>query len=489
MRDRAQEERRPPIAILGVPFDNVTTGQTLGIISEMIASGRPHYGVTANVDFVAQALEDVELRRILFDAHLVLCDGMPLVWASRFLGNPLVERVTGSGTIPLLLEEAERQGWRVYFLGGTEQSVAAAAEKTLAKHPRLQLAGAYSPPFQPLLEMDHEGILRRIREAKPEILLVAFGCPKQEKWINMHYRRAGVPFCMGVGATIDFLAGTFKRAPDWMQKSGLEWIYRLLQEPRRLARRYGRDFQIFSKAICRQWWRMRSFPRRKNSSSTAAITAETTAEMSRCLHVKAPIWLGAAEVREWQRDWERAVENGHVLFDLAQTEQADSTGVGALIRLRKLAREQGHAFLLVAPNGRIQAILQLMRLGGFFAVESDLEAAKSRVETEFSRAPIFIRRQASELVLEWTGEVTAANAEELAVRVEAELASVAAGGLVVVDLGQVIFVDSTGAGLMVRLKKRAWQRDICLAFRNPGGAVRNVLRLTRLDEYLLGVKT
>ena len=164
---------RTPIAILGVPFDNITTPETLTLIGEMIASGQSYYGVTANVDFIVQALEDVELRHILFNAHLVLADGMPIVWASKFLGNPLPERVTGSGMIPLLLALAEEKGWKVFFLGGTEQSVAAAAAKSRARHPKLQLVGAYSPPFQPLLEMNHAEILRRLREAKPDILLVA----------------------------------------------------------------------------------------------------------------------------------------------------------------------------------------------------------------------------------------------------------------------------------------------------------------------------
>ena len=128
----ADQTDRPPIAILGVPFDNVTTPETLAAIGKMIASGQPHYGATANVDFIVQAMKDVELRRILFDAHLVLADGMPIVWASKFLGNPLPERVTGSGMIPQLLELAEQKRWKVFFLGGTEQSVATAAEKTRA---------------------------------------------------------------------------------------------------------------------------------------------------------------------------------------------------------------------------------------------------------------------------------------------------------------------------------------------------------------------
>ena len=245
LESRTISTLRAPIAILGVPFDNVTTADTLDLISKMVASRQPHYLVTANVDFVVQALGDLELRRILFDAHLVVADGMPLVWASRWLGNPLPERVTGSGMTPLLLAQAAARGWRVFFLGGSEQSVARAAANTRAKHPNLQLVGAYSPPFKPLIEMEHEDILRRLREARPDLLLVAFGCPKQEKWLNMNFRAAGVPVAIGVGATIDFLAGTMKRAPAWMQKTGLEWIFRLLQEPRRLFRRYFTDLWIF----------------------------------------------------------------------------------------------------------------------------------------------------------------------------------------------------------------------------------------------------
>ena len=254
------------MAILGIPFDPVTTDQTVELIAEMIASRQPHYLVTANVDFVVQAEQDPELLRILFHAHLVLCDGMPLVWASRFLGNPLPERVTGSDLVPRLLAESERRDWRVFFLGGTPESVERAAVRTLERHPRLRLVGAYSPPFKPLQEMDHEGILRRVTEARPDILFVAFGCPKQEKWINWYYRSLGVPVAVGVGATIDFLAGTFRRAPVWMQRTGTEWLYRLLQEPRRLAQRYGKGFWVFGRGIFAQWRELRHRPSRSTSA-------------------------------------------------------------------------------------------------------------------------------------------------------------------------------------------------------------------------------
>jgi N-acetylglucosaminyldiphosphoundecaprenol N-acetyl-beta-D-mannosaminyltransferase len=237
---------RPPIAILGVPFDNVTTAEAVTAIEQMVASRSPHYLVTANVDFLVQAQSDVELRHILAEAHLVLCDGTPVLWASRFLGNRLPERVAGSDLVPVLLKVAAEKKYRVFLLGATPDSVEQAASRLKNQHPSLILAGYYSPPFNAICwQMDHEEIKRRVREARPDLLFVAFGCPKAEKWIAMHYRELGVPVVAGVGATIDFLAGRVKRAPLWMQHAGMEWIFRLACEPRRLFRRYMSRISAF----------------------------------------------------------------------------------------------------------------------------------------------------------------------------------------------------------------------------------------------------
>src|SRR5437588_580069 len=161
-----------PIAILGVPFDNVTRSQTIDLIEQMVVSRRPHYLATANVDFLVQALHDVELRRILFDAHLILCDGTPLIWASRFLGNPLPERVAGADLVPLLIDAAAKKRHKLFFLGATPESAGTAAAMLKKKHPELVL-DYYSPPFKHLLEMDHGEITKRIAAAKPDVLLVS----------------------------------------------------------------------------------------------------------------------------------------------------------------------------------------------------------------------------------------------------------------------------------------------------------------------------
>jgi N-acetylglucosaminyldiphosphoundecaprenol N-acetyl-beta-D-mannosaminyltransferase len=474
---------RAPIAILGVPFDNVTTAETLGVIGEMIASGQPHYGATANVDFIVQAMQDIELRRILFDAHLVLADGMPIVWASRFLGNPLPERVTGSGMIPQLLLRAEQKGWKVFFLGGTEQSVSAAAEKTRARHPRLQLVGAYSPPFKPLLEMDHAGIICRIREARPDILLVAFGCPKQEKWINLNYREAGVPFAVGVGATIDFLAGTFKRAPVWMQKSGTEWLFRMLQEPQRLAGRYARGLWIFGWAILKQCWQLRV----RKSPRLVAPTS-VLADPSGNLVINAPAHIGAAEAKAFCVEWLRAVESGHVLFNMAGTSFTDSTGIGLLIRLRRRARELGHHFFLIALQPPVMATLRLMKLDEFFDLQTSFAAVHIATESTAGAPAVSSSLREAELRIRWTGEITAGKASDLGSQTESALAQASPGMSVVIDLARVTFVDSAGIGLMLRFKKNLKRRGIELKFQNPATSVLNVLRHTRLEEYFLGAE-
>ncbi|MCP5519265.1 MAG: WecB/TagA/CpsF family glycosyltransferase [Verrucomicrobiales bacterium] len=483
----APSTSRPPIAILGVPFDNVTTADTLRLVGEMIATGKPHYLVTANVDFVVQAQADLELRRILHDAHLVVADGMPLVWASRWLGNPLPERVTGSGMTPLLLAEAERQGWRVYFLGGTEESVARAATETRRRHPRLELVGAYSPPFRPLLEMDHDDILRRLREARPDILLVAFGCPKQEKWLNMHHRAAGVPVGIGVGATIDFLAGTMRRAPVWMQRAGLEWLYRLAQEPRRLFRRYFTDLWVFGWAIIRQLRELRGRRRENRGARTLEAQSSGTGED---LVLRLPSELDAATVRGDEALRARlGAHPGNLILECAEVTFADSTAFGLLIRLQKECRARDRQLVLAGPSPALRRGMELMKLTDFFAQASDLAAALALV-AERTREQAVVRSftlGGNAETVRWTGEITAARTAEIRALTEHLLDRPEAD--VALDLSQVRFIDSSGIGLLVSLRKRAGRTGARFAIRHPSPAVREVARLLHLETYLLGSRS
>ncbi len=444
---------RAPVAILGVPFDDVNVDEILALTGDMIATRRPHYVTTVGVDFLAEALSDVELRHILFDAHLVVAEDKTVVWASQMLGNPLPANVTVPSFIPQLLSAAEQKGWKVFLLGGND----VVADKVRARHPKLQLVGAHQPADKPLLEMDNTDILRRLRDAKPDILLVAFGSPKQEKWINMNYRESGVPFVLGAGMTFDFLSG----------------------EGREKKKNSGNFWKVV-RAVWEQWWRLRT---KKKTAPPAAADVQPDPYGNFLIH--APAELGAAAARASQVEWQRAVDNGNVIFDLSDTVFVDSTGIGALIRLRKQARDLGHQFFLVAPRPQVTAALKLMKLDEFFTIQASASGVRILLESSAGAAPVTSDVMEKELQIRWAGEVTALNAVELGAYTDSELAQVSPGMSVVIDLSRVTFVDSTGIGLMVRFKKNLKRNDVALKFSNVSASVHNVIRQTQLEGFLM----
>ncbi|ACO33415.1 MULTISPECIES: WecB/TagA/CpsF family glycosyltransferase [Acidobacterium] len=229
------------VSILGVPFHNVSQHEALEWVETAIASGDSHQVATANVDFLSHAQKDPCVKRILRECSLVLADGMPIVWASRLMGKPLQQRVTGVDLVPLLAQASAERGYGIYLLGADAGVMARAVAELRRQYPNINLVGCDSPKAASLEEMDHDGMLRRIENARPDILLVAFGNPKQERWIYMHRDRLKVPVSIGIGGTLDLLAGRLRRAPLWMQRSGLEWLYRASQEPLRLFPRYLRN--------------------------------------------------------------------------------------------------------------------------------------------------------------------------------------------------------------------------------------------------------
>jgi N-acetylglucosaminyldiphosphoundecaprenol N-acetyl-beta-D-mannosaminyltransferase len=343
---------RWPVPILGVPLDPVTIDEALARIAAMVASRESHYVVTPNVDFLVQSRRNPELHRILCEADLVLCDGQPLVWASRLLGNALPERVAGSDLAPRLIAQAERMGHRLFLLGATPESNAEAVAKLQKRHPRLEIAGSFAPPFKPLDQMDHEEILCRVRAAEADILFVSFGCPKQEQWIAMHYKQLEVPVCIGVGATIDFLAGRVRRAPLWMQRSGLEWTYRLLQEPRRLFRRYLTDLCCFGPDLLAQGYAHLSGGWRH----TGAI--ETVSSAPECLEMRATGTLDRTLLEQPGNAWAPLSEGRcDCRLDVRGVNFIDDYAAAALTVWHRRLRRAGHRLVLVASE-RTQRLLR-----------------------------------------------------------------------------------------------------------------------------------
>ena len=366
------------MALLGIAFDNLTLGETVNRIDAMIHSGRSHYVATANVDFLAVARRDSELRSILLNAPLVLCDGTPLVWASRVFGNALPERVAGADVVPELIRLAAEKNYRLFFLGTSDDANKRAIAKLREQYPNL-LVTYYSPPFRSIHEMDNEEIIRRIRAAKPHLLLVAFGCPKAEKWMAMHHEEIKVPVSIGVGATIDFLAGGVKRAPLWMQRGGVEWIYRLGQEPRRLFKRYATDLCFFGGAIIQQCWSMKRRKRsRPSRRCTCTVQFNTTWQ-----RVEAALSLTKDSVERDSAQWQELGDaNRHVLLELAETETVDSTGLAVLVHLKKQLQVSGRQLVLLSPSPVVWRALRSMRLENFFRVASDALQARALVNGE-----------------------------------------------------------------------------------------------------------
>ena len=228
-----------PVSILSIPVHNVTYDETLARIEAFVAAGGPHQVCTANPEFVMAAQNDPEFAAILKGADLVLPDGIGLLWASRRLAaagrapGTLRERVAGSTLTWRLADLAARRGWRVFFLGAAEGVAARAAEVLRQRSPGLIVAGVYAGSPRPEEEAE---IVKRIVAARPQLLLVAYGAPQQDKWIARNAARLGVPVMMGVGGSLDFVAGGAARAPGWVQRLGLEWLHRLLRQPWRWRR-------------------------------------------------------------------------------------------------------------------------------------------------------------------------------------------------------------------------------------------------------------
>jgi N-acetylglucosaminyldiphosphoundecaprenol N-acetyl-beta-D-mannosaminyltransferase len=238
------------VNVLGVPVDNLTMEETLDAVGGFIASGRPHQHVVVNVDKVVKAHKDPSIAGILGRCALVNADGMPIVWASKLLGTPLKERVTGIDLFEKLMERSAREGWRVFLLGAKPEVVARVRSIYEARYPGLIVAGHRDGYWKPEEEAE---VAEQVRRARADILAVAISSPKKELFLDRWQSHMRVPFAMGVGGTFDVAAGLLKRAPRLMQRMGLEWLARVAQEPQRMFRRYFVDslpfFALLARAI------------------------------------------------------------------------------------------------------------------------------------------------------------------------------------------------------------------------------------------------
>lgn len=227
--------------LAGVEVSALSFQETVALLGDWMTGSKTRRVATANVDFLRLAAGSPELLRALQTCDLVTADGQPLVWLSRLLRAPLPERVAGSDLAWPLLKEAASRGASVYFLGGGSGVARIAAKVAAERYPGLRVAGTSAPFIDWRNDAEAASVADDIRASGASLLLVGLGCPKQELFLERHLERTGAKLGIGVGATLDFLAGNARRAPGWMQDTGLEWMHRLVQEPGRLAGRYVAD--------------------------------------------------------------------------------------------------------------------------------------------------------------------------------------------------------------------------------------------------------
>lgn len=238
--------------VLEAFIDALSWDEAVGQIAQWAAARESRYVCICNVHSVVTTTRDVEFKIAVNNADMATPDGAPVAWALRRLGHPSQERINGPDLMMKYLAEAERLGQRIFFYGSTEATLERLLVALRGQFPDLQVAGTCSPPFRPLSLLEDEEILGKINSSGANVVFVGLGCPKQEKWMAEHRGRIHAVM-IGVGAAFDYHAGVVKRAPLWWQRNGLEWLYRLGSEPRRLFRRYMVTNTLFVVGFLRQF--------------------------------------------------------------------------------------------------------------------------------------------------------------------------------------------------------------------------------------------
>lgn len=227
------------IKFLNTAIDNITMEQAISRINDFVQKNKKSYIVTPNVDHIVRLEYDEEFKQVYDNADLVLTDGMPLIWLSKWIGKPIIEKVSGSDLLPEVCKLASKEKYKVFFLGAAPGVAQKAADNLKNKYKGLDICGCYSPKLG--FENDEEEVnkvIKIINDSNVDILALALGTPKQEKFIYKYRDKINSKLTLNIGAAIDFEAGNVKRAPRWMQNAGLEWFYRLCKEPKRMFKRY-----------------------------------------------------------------------------------------------------------------------------------------------------------------------------------------------------------------------------------------------------------
>jgi len=479
------------IAILGIPIDNLNLGETVEHIFAMIYAfnrdQRPRQVATVNVDFVVNTLtwrlkhvRHPELLDILRRADLVTPDGMPIVWVSKLLGVPLKERVSGADLVPKLAQEAARHQKSIYFLGGRGNVGRQAADLLKNRYPNLKVVGTDAPFVHTEgdalngSEEEDQAIVKRINRSGADILLIGFGNPKQEIWFDRNRTRLKVPVSIGIG----------------VQKTGLEWVYRITQDPWRLWKRYFVGFFKFGLMILPAvlYYRFKrllyNLFHKKVSIPTdsPSLAGETSATALKVITV--PNTLDAAVVKTVRDEFEKKVSQySNTVLDFSQVDFIDSSGLGLLVSLRRKAVNEQKELFITGIKSSTQRFFELSRIFDLF---------KDRIFNTLSEVAAFIKEKADfpsfyyfnivrheDVIFHLIGVLDAA--QMAALDVEAVIREIGNKDCIF-NLKDLTFVDSSGIMFFLKIQKHvSKQGKVCLLCGLQDN-VKQMFRITKLDR-------
>lgn len=497
-----QTEQLPEVMILGVPVDNLSLGSTVQRILSMIEDyrldWRPRQVVTVNVDFLMNSLSWLpfgparhpELLEILRNADLVTADGMPIVWLSRLLNAPIQARVTGADLVPALAKKIAQTGHSIYFLGGKDNIGQQAADKLIKDYPGLNVAGVDSPfvytEGEEMLTADvqDKAILEKINKVSPDVLLIGFGNPKQELWFNRNSHKLKAAVTIGIGGTYEFVVGNVSRAPVWVQNSGFEWVYRILQDPKRLWKRYA--IAIPKLGIITIPLLLSNLIQRKKNQTLNHDNKVYTGNIVPGLNsyevkIKLSKQLDSQSMQIIINSWENySQEYKNLIFDYIDVETIDSNALGMLIRLyKRLQKNQVSISSIGLLNNNIIRLLKLSHVWDLINESEDRE-----------KLPLFFPDQNKYIIItEQNKKLTIANlvgrldASAIALMDFDESIQLLGDGDCILDLSSLSFLDSTGLRFFFHLQRDLKRRNKQMILINLTEMTTQLLAITNLNNF------
>ena len=494
--------------ILGIPVDNLSFDQAIEAIFEMIERfSRDHqakYVATVNVDFIVNTVSWLpnrfrhpELVAILRKADLVTADGMPVVWAARLLGTRLKERVTGADLVPALAAACAQRKKSIYLLGGAGDVAWKTAEIFQKRHPDLQIAGISSPfvhvEGEKILDEEtvDQQILEDINKARPDILFVGFGNPKQEMWFERNRSKLKAAVTIGIGGTFEFITGRVKRAPVWIQKSGLEWIYRITQDPMRLFKRYFIGFFKFGILILppiiymkyrKLFFRLKIKQMQDTTPPAAGETNQDTPMAMDVIALDNP--LDATQIINHGETILRGINGKNtVLMDLSRITFMDSSGIGFLVKLFTRSQREKFQLAFCGIQPPVMRSLKVSRIYDLFKniiFDTRETAISALLEDVGHRDFSYFKDDTDQMViLHLFGQLDADKISKMDIPIFIQGIE---GKNCLLNLKGLSFADSSAIMLFLKIRKLTFQAGkSCFLCQTPDN-VRQMLKITRVDK-------